>query len=360
MRKSTLIKIYQYLAIKKKIITNKIDDLIHNPTKKRKGKYPLRYIHIGYPKSASTALQKGYLGRHNQLLHLGCGNPVKKDYWDDHGYISAEVNKVMEIDLRFKNSFSYNAAEVKSVFDHYFKIADEDENIHAVGISNENFSFNWHGGIDVSEKAKRLYDIFGKGTKIVMILRNQKTLIESLYKENIRFGYAGTFDDFLNYMWNYKDRNFTYEFCFQNVIKTYEELFGANNIEILFFEDLKNDKEAFVKSFSKAIGAEYYTLNMDKEYNKQLDLKELSIKRMLNAKYPHTFGKGKYETVDTHRYVPYFTEELGVEVPDDVYIDYFTRSHFNKLSNVLKEKIVVDDIEINWDSTVANKLLNLK
>src|SRR5690606_14226373 len=160
-----------------------------NPKKERVGDEPKRYVHIGYPKSASTALQKGYLGRHNQLLHLGCGNRAKKNYWDDHGYISAEINKVVEVDLRYKNAFAYDADAVKGIFAKYFNQAKQDKMVHAVGLSNENFCFSWHGGVDVTEKARRLLDIFGYGTQIVMIIRNQIDLVNSLYKENVRFGY---------------------------------------------------------------------------------------------------------------------------------------------------------------------------
>lgn len=353
--KFLFVKIYEHL----KKTETMFEDMLNNPKRKRLTAKPQKYIHIGYPKAASTAIQKAYLGRHNQLLHLGCGNKTEKDFWDDHGYIDAEINKAMEIDLRYKTQFAYNEKETKEIFATYFKKAKKNKNIHAVGISNENFCFNWHGGIDISEKAKRLRDIFGSDTNIVIVLRQQKSLIESLYKENIRFGYAGSFADFLEYMWIYKDRNFTYEFCFENIIYLYSEYFGAENVHILFFEDLKLSPKIFLTSFSKAIGIDYYKLKFSKTFNKQLDSKELKIKRMLNDKYPHTLGKGKYEVIDNHRYIPYFTEELGIKLPKDIHIDHETRRYFNMLSIALRKKIEVPEIELCWNSEFGQHLLEL-
>lgn len=353
--KKLFIKVYR---MKQKSI-DFMNDLVHNPKKNRQTETPNKYIHIGYPKSASTAIQKGFFGIHNQLHHLGCGAKKKSNFWDDHGYINEELNIAMEIDLRYKTNFSYDKDRIKEIFEKQFNEAKNNKNIHAVGISNENFCFNWHGGIDVTEKAKRLKYIFGENTQILVVLRNQKALIESLYKETIRFGYPGSFHEYLKYLWIYKDRNFLYEFCFDKIIHLYSELFNSNNVHILFFEDLKKNPKNFLQNISTAIGVDYYKLDLSKEYNKQLNNKELYIKREINKKYPHTFGKGKYSIVDNHRYIPYYTSELKDKIDDDVYIDYYTRQHFNQLSKSLNDKIESPNIDLDWNNKYGENILNL-
>lgn len=344
-------------GVTEKVAYQMEEHLVNHKTK-RETDAPGRYIHIGYPKAASTAIQKGYLGRHNQLLHLGCGRTKNTEYWDDHGYIDADINLALEIDLRYKTRFAYDPAHTKAVFDKYFRQANDDKNIHAVGISNENFCFNWHGGIDVVEKAARLKDIFGDGTKILFVLRNQKGLIESMYKETVRFGYAGSFPDYLEYLWTYKDRNFFHEFCFNNIYKLYADLFNVSNVQILFFEELKEDSADFFRKLSSGIGISYYSLNMDKEYNKQLSDQELAIKRILNERYPHTFGAGKLQVTDTHRYVPYYSKELNQPVPAEVFFDYHVRKTLNRLTGNLTDLVNVPGIQLDWTGKYGEKILH--
>lgn len=338
----------------KRILNEGMEDIFKNPKKKRVKPNPTKYIHIGYPKSGSTAIQKGYLRRHNQLYHLGCGAENNKGFWDDHGYINEEINIALEVDLRYKNSFSYDADKTKAVFEK----AQLDEYVHAVGISNENFCFNWHGGIDISEKARRLNYIFGEGTQIIMVIRNQKKLIESLYKETVRFGYPGTFEEYLKNLWIYKDRNYFYEFHFNKVVDLYSSFFGRKNVHVLFFEDLKLSNKEFLSRISKAIGVDCYDLSLKKQFNKQLSMSELYIKREMNSKYPHTFGSDKFTVVDNHRYIPFYSEKLLSDSVDEIKKDYKFRNLMNKLSRELNKEIDAPEISMSWDSPYGLKILD--
>jgi hypothetical protein len=310
----------------------------------------LKYIHIGYPKAASTALQNGFFGKHPQLLHLGCGARGHSDYWDDLGYIDKNINIAMEIDLRYRNSLSYDAEKVNAHFQKYFTQAKNSKDIKACGISNENYSFQWNYGIDIEEKARRLHEIFGSDTKIIIITREQKDLLKSLYKEQIRFGYAGSYNDFLQYLWNYKDRSFFYEFCFDKVVSVYERYFGKENIHIFTFEDFKTKQTEFLSSLS-----DFLTIKSDlipeitTHYNKQLSNEALAVKRIMNEKYPHTSEKGFYNPFDNHRYIPYYTDELKTEVPFDVFFDYHLRHKLCMAAESIAEKTEVKSLDLSYD-----------
>jgi hypothetical protein len=325
--------------------------------KERKEDSPLRFIHIGYPKAGSTALQRGFFGVHPQILHLGCGNNAQKNYWDDHGYISREINLAVEIDLRYRNQLAYNKDEVKVIFEPFFKKAKDERKYFALGLSNENFCFNWHIGIDTVEKARRLYDIFGEDTQIILVVRNQKEMIESLYKESIRFGYKGSFSDYLKYIWQYKNRNFYYDFHFDKINRLYTDLFGKKNVHILFFEDFRKQQGAFLESLSRIINIDPLINTIPSEFNKQLSNHELYIKRELNKKYPHTFEKGFHSPFDTHRYIPYYLDELEQDVEFEDYLDFHFRNDLCQLSKKLALKVDVQPIDLNWGSYFGSKIL---
>jgi len=309
-----------------------------------------KFIHIGYPKSGSTFLQNGFFGKHPEVLNLGCGNRTDQTYWDDLGYISKEINIAMEIDLRYRNSISYKADEVKANFEKYFKQAKDSDVIRTVGISNENYSFQWNYGIDIEEKAKRLKNIFGDGTKIIVILREQIDLISSLYKEQIRFGYSGTINDFFNYLWDYQDRSALHEFCFDKVIDVYANYFGIENIQIIPFESFKENNETFLNNLAATLNVELnFITKIETIYNRQLSDEALEIKRQMNEKYKHTFEKGFYQVFDNHRYTPYYTEELGEEVPFDVYLDYQVRHHLSKAAEKIATLKSVGKINLDID-----------
>ncbi|MDB2310621.1 hypothetical protein N9V19_01340 [Opitutales bacterium] len=329
-----------------------------NRKKSRGSKKLVRYAHIGYPKCASTALQRGYFGPHRQLLHLGCGAEKNSEFWDDHGYATKQINQLLEVDLRYKTKYAYDVEEAKAAMQPYFDQAEADDEIHAVGISNENLCFNWHGGIDTSEKAERLFDIFGDKTEILIVLRDQKSLIESLYKESVRFGYSGLFQDYLKYIWQYRDRSFFYDFMFENVIRSYSELFGEDHVHVMFFEDLKEDSASFLKDISSNLGFDYYELPLDKEFNQQLSNEELAVKRYMNEKYPHTFEMGVYHPADTHRYVPYLTNNCTEELGFEHYFDYHLRNGLCEIAKKVARETQLPTLDLSWKGEYAETILD--
>ena len=70
-----------------------------------------RYIHIGYPKTGSTTLQKAFFSKHPEIFHLGVPPSIPSDAW----------NKI-QIDLLYKDSLRYSPARVREALAPYLEI----------------------------------------------------------------------------------------------------------------------------------------------------------------------------------------------------------------------------------------------
>jgi hypothetical protein len=317
----------------------------------------LKFIHIGCPKGGSTALQKGFLGLHPEVKNLGCGNRDGKSYWDDLGYVDKNINIAMEVDLRYRNSLGFDKDRVKQDFEKHFSSARASKDIKAVGVSNENMSFQWNYGIDIEEKAKRLKDIFGEESKVILVVREQFSLINSLYKEQVRFGYSGSLNDFYEYLWMYKDRNFFYEFCFDKVLDVYEKYFNKDNILVLPFKMFKSNQELFLNKLSAHIGVKEGIIpKINTNFNRQLSDEGLGVKLEINKRYAHTSDKGFYRPFDNHRYIPYYTEELNTETPFEIYFDYHTRNDLCETAEKIARLTKVNPIDMTFNEEYKTKM----
>ena len=89
----------------------------------------IRYIHIGFPKCASTALQKSFFSKHPELFHLGAnaGGTAAP-------YINPDIQTAIDVSLRFEREAAYDAERNKQIFDNAFAEAERSGR-KAVGIS---------------------------------------------------------------------------------------------------------------------------------------------------------------------------------------------------------------------------------
>jgi hypothetical protein len=283
----------------------------------------IRYIHIGFPKCASTTLQLDFFGKHPQLLHLGVGYNKDSVYWEKH--IDRDVTNALEMELRYKKDLVYDAERVKKVFQKYFDIADKDSNVSAVGISSEHLSYTFTTDIDVTQKAERLLDIFGPDTKIIIFIREQNDFIKSMYAEYIRCGYIHTFDVYLEYTYALQDLNFLSDLLYYNIYKLYSDLFGAHNIYITPFERLKDDPKNIQKELCNFLGIGFTDLPFDQE-NKALPIKALEFTRQINNRRRHFLGNPIWDGSFNHRLTSYFTKCLKITPPANAVADFEIRT----------------------------------
>lgn len=283
----------------------------------------IKYVHIGMPKNLSTTLQRDFFSKHSQIMHLGVGLGSNIDY------ISPEISVACENHFQYSKKFSYKKAKdnIKKAFEKQFKIFYQDSHYKACGISLELLSFTFTTDqIDIEDKAERVFNVFGKDTKIIIIIRQQFKLVESLYKEAIKIGFYGSFQDYLEYIYYSRDRNFIFDFNYNYLFDLYSSYFGKENIVMLPIENFRNKSGALIKendqylltqALSRVLGVDYLKEQLA-HYNKPLSNTELYAMMKLNRQNIHGIGNSAYSTATNfHRLKDYFSYELGLVIDDE-------------------------------------------
>ena len=312
----------------------------------------MRYIHIGLPKCASTSLQLSFFSSHPELFHLGSG------YSGITGrYISRDVARVVEADLRFKKEFLWRPEPVRDVFAGQFAQAEE-QGCRLVGLSSEFLGFTLGNEIDVAAKARRLREVFGENTHILIIIREQMSLLRSLYTEMVKGGYPGSYRNFLEYTLLFQDRNWCHDFCFDQLLGLYDNLFGCEKVHVLPFEQLAADEPGFVQAVCDALGVENPGISLMRK-NTASNLQELELIRRFNEKWPHEFGSAFFQPFQATRMQAWFEDELGVKVPLERTIDDSMRGPFEEIARQKLATGSVPELDLEVPAAIGERLLEL-
>ena len=316
-------------------------------------KSPRKYVHIGYPKSASTALQNFYFSKHPECYHMGNGYKSQGNKYVDEG-----IEIVAEVDIRFKKQFLYDEKVSLSRLQPHFDEAAE-QGFKAVGLSSEFFCFPLGNEVDTVEKATRLRGLFGPHTVIVISIREQFSLLKSLYLEMLQGGYPGTYRKFLEYTLLYQVRSWCYDFCYDKIFDTYANLFGKKNVCMIPFELLKESPTVYLGSIAKSLGIE----------NSITELRNVNQKReapgyyeqllRFNARFPREYGSKFYEPFSMNRMRAYFHEELELAVPHDRLADDFLRIPISQSALKFMKISQLGDIDLNVPKPIEEELLKI-
>jgi len=205
-------------------------------------------VHIGYPKTATTTLQRGIVKFNNDINYIG------KDYKEDllnfiYGYNNLSNREIISFFKGTKNTF----------------------------ISNEELSIN--PNIDlIINNIKKIANISNDNIKIVISIRNHADLIFSLYVQ-LLMGIKKQPSEYLReYIEKEKHKDYFGLFFFYKNITKFAEAFGKENIEIIFYEDLKNDRNFYIKRWSEI-------LEVKKEIIDSIFLQEFNKKKKTDKGY---------------------------------------------------------------------------
>ena len=183
-------------------------------------------FHIGYMRTGSTWLQAEVFPK--LPLLYGNSNPICSDIF---------YKNILQ-----KSFFEYNSKDTKSALN---TITERQPNIPFL-FSEETLSGNLlepHAATP-REMLERLRDLSDQDTKIIIILRNQPSLIWSLYTQYLKIGGCGTLTDFL-----YREKSNCYlsYLYYGSFVEYCYKLFKKENVYVGHFENLVKSPVNFVE-----------------------------------------------------------------------------------------------------------------
>ncbi len=322
------------------------------------------YLHIGYPKNFSTSLQRSYFSQHPSLYHLGVG------VGSNIGYMDNLLSAIFEVYLKTAKSFKYLEVRGK-LKDHIDEHKSKAQKLgkKLIGVSSEHFSFSFTPEcVDFSTKIKRFKELFGTNVKVIMVVREQMSILKSLYQESVRVGLPYTFQEYLYSMYKYQDRNYFYDLRYDLVFEELVKAFGKENVLVEVFDEhrgisgsLKKGRgagSAITESISNFLDVSALKEPLQ-HFNERLDPKVLAAKYQLNQTKKHDLGNDLYQSAELHRQSEYFTYELGLTEPEHIaFKDVLIKREFLHQAESNSKNITDAEVKALFevDSSLYNKI----
>ncbi len=227
----------------------------------------VEFLHIGLHKTASTWLQQKVFDRHPELFVF------------HHGTRHRDSHKVlMQI---------YRTATGMFDADRWWRDFErETEGLdlsgHKVGISYEILAGDMIHARDTMTLARRCRKLFGE-VKVILVLRHPVDYVGSMYQQYVQQGGALTLRLLLQDV-NLPGREITHKLNYQELIRMQQDVFGADNVLVLPFELMRDDRLEFLRRIWDHIGVqEPDGLDVFQQVRESLTLPSLCLTRLLNA-----------------------------------------------------------------------------
>lgn len=176
-------------------------------------------IHIGYPKTGTTWF--------NTQLYT-----VLKDV----AFVGPPVYTDNRLDTEKLKNISVNESRI---------IVSDPELAGTI-------RFQWQGWEKVRNTAKQLRQIFPEST-VVIFIRNQFTLISSLYLYYVRKGGTYELPVFINNILEKRSGLSADALLYYENINLWKEVFGEENVKVFLYEVFIAGKEDFIKKYVKEL-----------------------------------------------------------------------------------------------------------
>ena len=195
-------------------------------------------VHIGYAKTATSWLQEHLFA--NEGTGLGwirkeAGNPVRRLIDDD--------------------PLDFDAAATRAAIDPLLDAVRGRGLVPVVSVERL-VGHPFSGGYDSKEIADRIAAVFPEG-RVLEVIREQRSMILSTYKQSVRAGSAATVEEFLDPPRSKSRRVPWFDFRFfeyDRLLGRYQRLLGPERVLALTFEQFADDTAAFVRAIGEFAG----------------------------------------------------------------------------------------------------------
>lgn len=221
-------------------------DTRYQPTKQYYMLNLPHFIHIGFPKTASTWLQ---------------------DFFSSHPEICFVLKpKFFQRDDYFKKGKEF-----------YLSLFQSERGHKITGEGDETYSVGGHSSFDGI--AQRIHQTLPEA-KIIIVIRNQVDWLSSLYKHKVRKGRPWSFKKFLN---SSSGKEYISAGFYSTTLELYFKLFGRENVLVLFYEELENNPSEFLNKISNFLGISKFDYSRaDKRIKVSLTNRGAKIKQKIN------------------------------------------------------------------------------
>lgn len=220
------------------------------------------FIHVGYPKSASTTLQKHLFDKHRQLNSLSTyptGNIGQDTPEMNAECVFLKDQRIQDFydQLTTLDPMDYAACEPADAHTQLFvDYADPDR---AMVLSSERFTDVLFSHDSIVDKAQRLKQIF-PAAKILIVLRNQLNIMASQYRDQpfnprcVRIGRPVSIDRWVEIALQDPLVKYANSLNYYETVRCYAALFGRENVGVFLFEEMVDDLPAYAQRLSEFMG----------------------------------------------------------------------------------------------------------
>lgn len=235
------------------------------------------FIHIGFPKTATSLLQERYFPNLTEALYLGKREEISEEY------------RKAIANLSTTNISAVTQDTIHRVFN-YISKRNSDRQADKVIISDECFAGGENDNfLYLINGVLALRKVFGN-PKIIFTFRKQDEFLEEVYRQNIRGGYSSSVSYFLNYQ-NGEFGQFyrsarnnvdVHSVSWMGFHKFLCEQLGAENVLAVPYEMLKFDPELFFDRIGTFLGTSPIALDTTEYVNKMDSYYALKTLNFLN------------------------------------------------------------------------------
>lgn len=237
-------------------------------------------VHIGYHKTASTWLQQNLFSADNEIFEslsrgmAGKSSLAKKFIYDDENYLLSP--------------FDNNESEIVNELESIIKSKKGFPKKIPV-LSDERLSGNPHSsGFDAKKIALMIKRIFPRA-RILIVIREQKSLIFSTYFQYLSVGGTNSLEKYLTTKYDGKRPHFSPNHInYLPLIEEYYELFGNENVLVLPYEMFRDKPSLFMSKLGSLLKVE---IKLDKDKFKEVVNKKRNKFFMYNLRALNAVNK---------------------------------------------------------------------